>query len=140
MSTQAPVIVLARLLLAVLFIGAGLSKFGGLDGTAAYIGSAGLPAPSLLAPLVAAFEVLGGLALIVGWQARWAALALAGFTVVATVLFHAFWAVPAEQAMVQQLMFMKNLAIVGGLLLIYGFGAGPVSLDARRAPQRVAVA
>ena len=140
MSTQAPVIVLARLLLAVLFIGAGLSKFGGLAGTAAYIGSAGLPAPSLLAPLVAGFEVLGGLALIVGWQARWAALGLAGFTVVATVLFHPFWAVPAEQAMVQQLMFMKNLAIVGGLLLIYGFGAGPVSLDARRAPQRVAVA
>lgn len=132
MTAQAPVIIVARLLLAILFISAGVSKFGGLDGTAAYIGSAGLPAPTLLAPLVAGFEVLAGLALVLGWQARWAALALAGFTVVASVLFHAFWAVPAEQAMMQQLMFMKNLAVVGGLLLVYGFGAGPVSFDARR--------
>ena len=71
--------------------------------------------------------------LIVGWQARWVALALAGFTAVATVLFHNYWAMPAEQQMVQQLMFMKNLSIVGGLLMVFAFGAGRISLDVRRA-------
>jgi putative oxidoreductase len=132
-GATAAVAVIARVLLAAMFILAGISKFGNLEGTAGYIASGGLPLASLLAPLVALLEVAGGVALIVGFQARWAALALGLFTLLATVLFHAYWAMPAEQQFVQQLMFMKNLAVAGGLLLVFVLGAGPASLDARRA-------
>jgi putative oxidoreductase len=76
---------------------------------------------------------VAGVLLIIGWQARWAALALAVFTVVASVIFHNYWAMPAEQQMMQQLMFMKNLAVTGGLLFVFAYGAGTLSLDARRA-------
>jgi putative oxidoreductase len=68
----------------------------------------------------------------IGFKARLAAALLAAFTLLASLLFHNFWAMPADQAMVNQLMFMKNLAIVGGLLLIVAHGAGPVSVDTRR--------
>jgi putative oxidoreductase len=132
MKTSAPVVVIARVLLAAMFILAGFSKFGNLQGTAGYIASGGLPMASVLAFLVASLEVVGGLALAIGFQARIAAAALAGFTLLATFLFHNFWAMPAEQAFVQQLMFMKNLAVVGGLLMVFSFGAGPASVDSRR--------
>jgi putative oxidoreductase len=132
-ATRAPVILVARVLLAIMFLLAGISKFAGLEGTAGYIASKGLPAAQLLAVAVAALEVVAALLLIVGWQARWAALALAAFTLLATVLFHNYWAMPAEQQMMQQLMFMKNIAVVGGLLAIFAFGAGAWSLDAKQA-------
>ncbi len=132
MKTYPPVVVLARVLLALMFVLAGLSKFGNLAGTAGYIASNGLPMPMLLAVLTAAVEVVGGVLLIVGFQARIAALALALFTLLASILFHNFWAMPADQAFVQQLMFMKNLAVAGGLLFVFSLGAGPASLDARR--------
>ncbi len=122
-----------RLLLALMFILAGISKFGGLEGTAGYIASKGLPLPGVLAFAVAALEVVAGVMLVVGFKARWAALALAVFTIVATVIFHAYWAMPAEQQFVQQLMFMKNLAVAGGLLMIVALGAGPLSFDNRSA-------
>ena len=132
MNTQGIPVLIGRVLLALMFLLAGISKFAGLEGTAGYIGSAGLPMPQLLAIGTAALEVAGALLLIVGWQARWAALALAAFTLLASVLFHNFWAMPAEQQMMQQLMFMKNLSVVGGLLLVFGLGAGTLSLDQRR--------
>lgn len=130
LSNLAPV---GRLLLALMFIGAGISKLGALQGTAAYIASGGLPQSTALAAAVGLFELAAGGLLVLGWQTRLAALALAGFTAVATLMFHAFWAVPAEQAFVQQLMFMKNLSVVGGLLMVAALGAGTLSLDARRA-------
>lgn len=133
MNVPAPVFAVARILLALMFILAGFSKFAGLEGTAGYIASKGLPMPQVLAFLTAALEVVGGLALAVGFQARIAALLLAVFTVVASVIFHNFWAMPAEQAFMQQLMFMKNLAVAGGLLFVFSAGAGPASFDARRA-------
>ena len=132
MKTSAPIVVIARVLLALMFVLAGFSKLAGLEGTAGYIASKGLPAPMLLAVLTAVVEVVGGIALIVGFQARAAALLLAVFTVVASLLFHNFWAMPADQAFVNQLMFMKNLAVAGGLLFVFSLGAGPASLDARR--------
>ena len=132
MKTSAPVVVIARVLLALMFVLAGFSKFAGLAGTAGYIASKGLPMPMVLAVLTAIVEVVGGIALIVGFQARFAALALAVFTILASFLFHNFWAMPAEQAFVNQLMFMKNLAVAGGLLFVFSLGAGPASLDARR--------
>jgi len=133
MNAQGFPMLIARVLLALMFLLAGLSKFGGLEGTAGYIASTGLPMAQLLAIGTAAFEVGAAVLLIVGWQARWAALALAVFTLLASVLFHNFWAMPAEQQMMQQLMFMKNLSVVGGLLAVFAFGAGTLSLDQRRA-------
>ena len=127
------VVILARILLALMFVIAGASKFANLQGTAGYITSGGLPFGALLAPVVAAVELFFGLAIIVGWQARRAALGLALFTIVASLFFHKFWAVPADQAFVQQLMFLKNMAAAGGLLMVFSFGAGPGSLDARGA-------
>ena len=132
MNNQGVPVLIARVLLALMFLLAGVSKFGGLEGTAGYIASKGLPMPQLLAVATAVLEVGAAVLLIVGWQARWAALALAAFTLLASVLFHNFWAMPKEQQMIQQLMFMKNIAVVGGLLAIFGFGAGTLSLDARR--------
>ena len=133
MHAQGIPVLLARILLALVFIGAGIEKFTGLEGTAGYIASAGLPMPKLLAVASAVVEVLGSVLLILGWQARWAALALAGFTLLASVFFHNYWAMPADQQFMQQLMFMKNLAITGGLLMVFAFGPGTLSVDQRRA-------
>lgn len=132
-NLQNPLSLVARVLLALLFVPAGISKITGFSGTAGYIGSVGLPLPELGAVIAIVVEVGAGLALLLGVGTRWAALVLALFTLVANVFFHNFWAMPAEQAFVQQLMFMKNLAVVGGLLAIAAFGAGGWSLDGRRA-------
>ena len=133
MNTQSFPVLIARVLLALMFLGAGIEKLTGLEGTAGYIASVGLPLPKLLAIGAGLLEVLGSVLLIVGWHARWAALALAGFTLLATFLFHAFWALPKDQQMMQMLMFMKNLAVIGGLLMVFAYGAGSLSLDQRRA-------
>jgi putative oxidoreductase len=132
MNAQAIATVLARILLALMFLASGISKLTGIEGTAGYIASAGLPAPQLLAVGAGVLEVVAATMLVVGWQARWAALALAAFTFAASVLFHNFWAMPADQAFLQQLMFMKNLAVIGGLLFVFAQGPGRVSIDARR--------
>lgn len=134
-SFKTPLVIVGRVLLALMFILAGFGKLANIAGTAGYIASGGLPAPMVLAVVVGLLELLGGVAIAVGFQARWAALALALFTLLASVLFHRFWAVPADQAFVQQLMFMKNLSVAGGLFVVAALGAGPVSLDARRAPR-----
>ena len=132
MNAQGLPLLIARVLLALMFVAAGFSKLSGLQGTAGYIASVGLPAPMLLAVAAGLLELVAGVLIIVGWQARWAGLALAAFTLVATLLFHNFWAMPADKQMMQQLMFMKNLSIVGGLLFVFVFGAGALSLDGRR--------
>lgn len=121
----------ARLLFALLFLPAGLSKLTGFAGTVGYITAAGLPLPVAAAALALTVEIVGSLALLAGYGTRAAAFVLAAFTLVATFFFHAFWAVPADQAFVQQLMFFKNIAVVGGLLALAGLGAGAWSLDAR---------
>ncbi len=131
-TLQNPLALLSRLLLATLFLPAGIGKITGFAGTVGYIASVGLPMPTVAAAVAMAVEVLGGLALIVGFGTRWAALALALFTLGASFFFHNYWAMPAEQQMMQQLMFMKNIGVTGGLLALAAFGAGAFSLDARR--------
>ena len=131
-TLQNPLALLSRLLLAALFLPAGIGKITGFAGTVGYIASVGLPLPALGAAVAIAVEVLGGLALIVGFGTRWAALALALFTLGASFFFHNHWAMPAEQQMMQQLLFMKNIGVTGGLLALAAFGAGAFSLDARR--------
>ena len=131
-SLQNPLALVGRLLLALLFLPAGISKIGGFAGTVGYIASKGLPMPSMAAVIAIIVEVGGALALIAGFGTRWAALALAAFTLIATFFFHNYWAMPAEQVMMQQLMFFKNIAVVGGLLVLAAHGAGAWSVDAKR--------
>ncbi|KQP37207.1 DoxX family protein [Pseudorhodoferax sp. Leaf274] len=122
---------LGRILLAVLFIPAGFGKLTGFAGTVGYIGSVGLPLPQVGAALAIVVELGLGLALLLGFKTRLAALVLALFTLAASFFFHKYWALPADKAMVQQLMFMKNVAITGGLLAFVAFGAGRLSIDRR---------
>lgn len=123
---------LGRLLLVALFLPAGITKLTGFSGTAGYIASVGLPAPALAAAVALLVEILGSLALLFGFGTRIAAIVLALFTLAASFFFHAYWSAPADQAYVTQLLFFKNIAIVGGLLILAAQGAGGWSLDARR--------
>lgn len=120
---------LGRIALAAIFVLSGYGKLTGFDGTVGYIGSKGLPMPQVLAGIAILIELGGGLALIVGWKVRWVAVAFIVFLLVITPIFHAYWAVPPEQMMGQQINFMKNLAILGGMLLLLGFGPGRLSVD-----------
>ena len=123
---------LGRVLFVVLFLPAGISKLTGFSGTVGYIASVGLPAPALGAVLALVVEIGGSLALLAGFGTRIAALVLALFTLGASIFFHAYWSVPADQAFVTQLLFFKNIAVAGGLLVLAAQGAGDWSLDARR--------
>lgn len=126
---------IGRLLIVALFLPAGIAKLTGFEGTVGYIASVGLPLPAAAAAAALVVEIVGSLALIAGFYTRIAALVLAVFTLVATYFFHAFWAAAPEQAFVQQLMFFKNIAVVGGLLVLVSSGAGAFSLDARRSAE-----
>jgi putative oxidoreductase len=132
MTNLQPLLTLiGRVLLALMFIVSGYGKITNIGGTAGYIASVGLPMPQVLAIAAIIIELAAGIALVVGFKARWAAFALAVFTVVAAVYFHNFWAMPPEKQMLQQILFLKNLAITGGLLFVMAFGPGAWSVDKR---------
>ena len=123
---------LGRILLAWLFIPAGWGKIAGFAGVTGYIASKGVPLPEVAAALAIAVELGLGILLLIGWQARWAALGLAIFVAVITPIFHNFWAVPEAQKMMQSQAFWKNLAVIGGLLFVHAFGPGGWSVDGRK--------
>lgn len=131
-ALQNPLALIGRILLALVFVPAGFAKIAGFAGSVGYATSVGLPLPAVGVAIALVIELFGGLALLIGFRARYAALALAVFTLVASFFFHNYWALPAEQQMMQNLMFFKNIAIAGGLLAFAAFGAGAFSLDARR--------
>lgn len=120
---------LGRVLIALIFVMSGASKIGGFEGTVGYIASKGLPFPALGAIAAIIVELGGGLMLMAGWKARWAAAAMLIFTVVAAVIFHNFWGVPADQAQNQMIHFMKNISMAGGLLFVVIHGSGARSLE-----------
>jgi putative oxidoreductase len=130
-SAQNLATLIGRVLLSWLFIPAGYAKIAGFAGTTGYIASKGVPLPEVAAALAIAAELGLGLLLLVGWQARWAALGLAVFVAVITPIFHNFWAVPEAQKMMQSQAFWKNMAVIGGLLFVWAFGPGRWSLDGR---------
>jgi putative oxidoreductase len=113
-----------RIFLAAIFLLSGLGKIGAYAGTAAYMASVGVP--GALLPAVIALEVLGAIAIIVGWKTRITAVLLAGFTLLSGVLFHSNF---ADQ--VQMIMFLKNVAITGAFLLLVAHGPGALTLDRR---------
>lgn len=113
-----------RILIASVFLISGLMKIGFYAATAGYMDAMGVP--RALLPVVIAFEVLSATALIVGWKTRLTAFLLAGFTLLSGLVFHSNF---ADQ--LQMVMFLKNIAITGGLLLLVANGAGTLSLDRR---------
>ena len=120
-----------RLLLALIFVISGYNKLVGFDGTVGYIASKGLPLPQLAAAAAITIELIGGILLVIGWQTRWAATAIFLFLIPTTLIFHPFWAVAAGKQM-EMIQFMKNLCIMGGMLYVMAFGAGPLSVDNRK--------
>lgn len=115
---------LSRILLAQMFLLAGIGKISGYAATQGYMESMGVSG-SLL-PLVIALEIIAPVMLIIGWRTRWATVALAGFTVIAATIFHHDLA-----NRMQMIMFTKDLAITGGLMLLFIHGPGHISLDHR---------
>ena len=120
-----------RILLALIFVISGYNKLVGFDGTVGYIASKGLPLPQLAAAAAITIELIGGILLVIGWQTRWAATAIFLFLIPTTLIFHPFWAVAAGKQM-EMIQFMKNLCIMGGMLYVMAFGAGPLSVDNRK--------
>lgn len=124
---------IGRIVLVILFLFSGFGKFADLSGTAAYIASKGLPYPQLGAIAAGAGEVIGGLAIVIGWHTRLAAIALILFTAAAAFFFHDFWNLPAGAERANQMVHaLKNLSIIGGLIVLAGAGAGGWSVDGRR--------
>jgi putative oxidoreductase len=121
-----------RIFLALIFVVSGVGKITGYAGTAAYMASKGLPLVDILLPLTIAVELGGGLLLALGWKARWAALALLLFLIPTTLIFHQFWGLEPKLAQMQKIHFLKNVAIMGGMLMVLAFGAGAWSLERRK--------
>jgi putative oxidoreductase len=118
-----------RVLLALMFVLAGYGKIGGFEGVASAIASKGLPLPPVAAGIALVVELVGGLMLAVGWKARWAALVIAVFTLFASIFFHDFWNMAEQAAKTNQLMFLKNVGVIGGMLMVWAFGPGRYSVD-----------
>ena len=126
-SNSSLTILLGRALLAVIFLLSGFGKLTAISGTAAYFGAIGLPVPTVTAVVVGLVELLGGLAILLGFQTRIAAWVLAIFTIATALVAHTGW---ADQN--QMINFLKNVAITGGFLLLASSGAGAYSIDAKR--------
>ncbi len=128
-GADSALLLLGRVLIAWLFIPAGIGKIVGFAGTAGYIASKGMPMPNVMVVLAILAELGCGLAILVGFQTRLASWGLALFSVVSAVIFHAYWSAQGADIAAQQINFNKNLAIAGGLLALSVAGAGAWSLD-----------
>jgi putative oxidoreductase len=113
-----------RTLLGLLFVVSGIEKIGAFADTMNFMASAGLPAVKVLLLLAIIVEIGGGGAICFGWRTRLAALVVLLFTVIVTMVFHRFWIAPPDQVAVQRLLFMKNVSIMGGLVMLAAFGPG----------------
>jgi len=122
-------VLLGRVSLAAIFLQSGIDKVFNYEATLKAMASRGVPLPDLLLAPAIVLLLAGGLMLVLGWKARWGALALIVFTIPATLYFHNFWVAPQAQYLNQFHHFFKNLAILGGLLVVLGLGSGPLSLD-----------
>lgn len=124
-----PAMFLGRIFLALLFVVSGIGKITGYAGTAALMASKGLPMVEILLPLTIAVELGGGLMLAMGWKTRWAAAALFLFLIPTTLIFHQFWGIDPKLMQMQKVNFLKNVAIMGGMLMVLAIGAGGWSVD-----------
>jgi putative oxidoreductase len=122
-------VLVGRILLGALFIVSGFGKITGYDGTAGYMAAKGMPFVNVLLPAAIAVELGGGLLLALGYKARWAALAIFLFLIPTTLIFHAFWGIDPKEAAMQQINFLKNVSIAGGMLMVFAHGPGAYSVD-----------
>ncbi len=121
-------VLLGRLFFSAIFILSGFTHFD--QELIQYAASKHVPMPSLLVPLSGIISLLGGLSILLGYKARWGAWLLVIFLIPVTLWIHNFWeASDADQAKIEQIMFLKNISILGGALLIAYFGSGPLSID-----------
>ena len=120
-----------RILLAVLFLKSGWGKVGGFEQTAAMKASKGVPLANIALIVTILLELGGGILLVIGFKARWVALAFALWLIPVTIMFHGYWNAPADQVMNQTNHFFKNVAIFGGMLMVFAFGPGGYSVDKR---------
>ena len=118
-----------RILLAAIFVMSGYGKIGSFATTAGYMASKGVPMASVLLVPTIIIELGGSLMLIFGYRARLAAIVLFLFLIPVTLMFHNFWAAAAADVQMQTINFMKNLGIMGGMLMVAAFGPGRLSLD-----------
>jgi putative oxidoreductase len=118
-----------RIMITAIFLVSGYHKIVGFAAVSGMMAKAGMPMPDLLLAGAIACEIGGGLMVLLGWHACWGALLLIIFTVPATLMFHNFWAVDAAQYQNQFNHFMKNVAMLGGLVYIMAMGSGPLSLQ-----------
>ena len=118
-----------RVLLALLFIASGWGKVAGFPGTAAYMASKGMPFAEVLLVGAIAIELVGGLMIAVGYKARWAAAATFLFIIPTTLIFHSPAGLEGQAAQAQVIHILKNLSIMGGMLLVFAFGPGAWSLE-----------
>jgi putative oxidoreductase len=131
-GAQSQALLVGRLLIGALFLVAGVRKLMGVAGAAGYFTKLGFPAADVLVWVAIAIELGGGTLLVLGWQTRRVAWLLIAFVAIATFMAHRFWQFDAAQYANQLNHFLKNAAIVGGLLYVVVFGAGTVSLDGTR--------
>ena len=129
---QDAVLLAARVLLGAIFVQSGFGKLTDIAGFAAGLEKMGVPMPYVAGLAGAVVEFFGGLAIVLGAWTGLAAILVAGFTVAATLIAHRFWEFPPEQQRMQNIQFMKNLAIIGGLLALMAAGAGRYSVDGFR--------
>lgn len=130
--SEGPVLLIGRLAIGALFIPAGWHHLTALNGFAQYLGSKGLPGPAIgWAVAGAVVEFFGSLAIVFGLKTRYAALALALFTVIAAFTGHPYWTLQDAARQANEMNFWKDIAIAGGLLFVFVRGAGPISLDRR---------
>ena len=118
-----------RILIGTLFLVSGVRSVMNFSGTAGYLAKLGFPAPELMAVATIVVEVGIASLFVVGWRTRWMAWVLAAFVVIATFAAHRFWEFDAAQYDNQMNHFLKNIAIIGGLLMVASFGPGSASVD-----------
>jgi len=128
---QSALNLIGRIAIAALFLPAGIQKLMEIQGTTEYFGSLGIPAFTVVVWIVIAIEIFGSLALILGYKTSLVAIGLAIFTLGASIVGHPFWAAPQDAIFIAQLLFVKNIAVLGGLLVLASSGSGSFSLDSR---------
>ena len=137
-ATQSQMMLVGRILLATVFLVAGIRKLMAVAGSTGYLAKLGFPAPEVLIWVAIVIEVGGAALLILGWHARKVSWVMIIFVAVATLMAHRFWQFDAAQYANQMNHFLKNFAIIGGLLYVVAFGAGALSMDNRQGAGRLA--
>ncbi len=126
---QSIIALLGRICIGLLFLWAGVAKIQGLEGTASYMASKQMPFITFFLPAAIVIQILGALSLIIGYKARWGAAVLIIFIVPASIIFHDFWNLQGVERLTEQIMFMKDVGILGGLLGILAFGPGKYAVN-----------